>query len=462
MAVRSREHGQRGADVGLTSGVRNLEGFVVHAHVVRRDVEHAGLRREARRLLVLRTESRRADALRVEVGTVLRGRVLVDDVRTAVVRLGRIHLDARRPVHDRIILLGDEKLTGVTVEGVGKTVTIEVHGGFPLLALHIDVGEDDLVDAVVVPLVERGHLIDPLGDAGVDVTTPEGHRPLVVAGTLSRVPGRGVARAVVHQVDFRVVRIPAPGATAADLPLVALPGLDRAVLADRLAERHGLLGIDQNLVVGADRVTAPHLLAGVHVVRGDVALHAELAARNTDDDLVLDRQNGRGVGLALLRIAVDGLPDFLAGLRVESDNRRVSLMQEDLAVGVSEAAVHRIAAHHRDNRRVLLGLVLPDDPALVVEVQSVDDVRERGVDPHRVADNDGRTLVAAQDARREGPSDLQVLDVVLVDLIQLRITLIEVIAGLKDPVVGVTDQFRDAFVRQDRRAENSRRQQCTC
>ena len=79
---------------------------------------------------------------------------------------------------------------------------------------------------------------------------------------LHRVPGRGIGRAVVEQVGFRILGEPAPGRAAADLPLVAVPGLERRILADRLAERHGLLRVEQDFVVRTGRIGAPHLLAG--------------------------------------------------------------------------------------------------------------------------------------------------------------------------------------------------------
>ena len=145
-------------------------------------------------------------------------------------------------------------------------------------------------------------------------------------------------------------------------------------------------------------------------------------------------QHGGGVGLALGRVAVDRAPLHLAGLRVERDDGGVGLVQEDLAVGVGDAAVDRVAAHHRDHVRVLLRLVLPDDPAVLVQVERVDDVRERRVHVHHVADDERRALVAAQHAGREGPGDLEIADVVLVDLVERRVARVGVVAGLDRPV----------------------------
>src|SRR3546814_3137429 len=82
-------------------------------------------------------------------------------------------------------------------------------------------------------------LIDPLRHAGIGVAGEDRHRPLVVAGALDRVPGAGIARAVVDQVQLRIVGDPAPRRAAADLPLVAFPGGEALVLSDRLrSEEH--------------------------------------------------------------------------------------------------------------------------------------------------------------------------------------------------------------------------------
>src|SRR4029079_954671 len=96
------------------------------------------------------------------------------------------------------------------IERVAEAVTIEVRQGLALFATDGQLGKDALVDAVIVPLVVRGHLIDPLGHAGVHVARPDGHGPLVVARTYGRVPGAGIARSVVHEVQLWVIGIPAP------------------------------------------------------------------------------------------------------------------------------------------------------------------------------------------------------------------------------------------------------------
>ena len=65
--------------------------------------------------------------------------------------------------------------------------------------------------------------------------------------------------------------------------------------------------------------------------------HAELGAGNADDDLVLHRQHGAPVLVSpFFGSPLTAFQILLAGLGVERDERRVGLMQEDLAVGIGE------------------------------------------------------------------------------------------------------------------------------
>ncbi len=71
-------------------------------------------------------------------------------------------------------------------------------------------------------------------------------------------------------------------------------------------------------------------------------------------------------------------------------------MQEDLAFCIGDAAVDGVTAHHRDDVRILLWLIFPDDLAIVGKVQRIDDVREWRVDIHDAVNNQRRAFVAAQ------------------------------------------------------------------
>src|ERR1700752_2096559 len=140
--------------------------------------------------------------------------------------------------------------------------------------------------------------------AKMGVARKDGHRPFVVTGPLARVPGRGVARTIVDEVQLRIVRDPPPSAAAAGLPLVALPGLQARVLADRLTERSGFFGIDQQVVSRPLRMAPPYPLAALQVIGGHVAVDAELAAGAADQDFVLDHHRSGRASLTFCRIAV--------------------------------------------------------------------------------------------------------------------------------------------------------------
>ena len=167
---------------------------------------------------------------------------------------------------------------------------------------------------------------------------------------------------------------------------------------------------------------------------------------------------GRGQRLADGGVADLGGPFHLAGLGIQRHDRGVGLRQQDHAIGKGKAAVHRVAAHHRDHVRILLRLVGPQDLAVVVQVQRKDVVRERGMDIHHVPDHQRRALMPAQHPGREGPGDAQVLDVVLVDLVQRRIAGVRVIAGLDRPLLGLADLGHDAVIGERRRAGHEQRE----
>ena len=328
--------------------------------------------------------------------------------------------------------------------------------GLVLLAVDLEIDQRHFVDAVIVPFVMGRHLVDPLGNAGVGVTGEDGHRPLVVAGALLGVPGRGVARTVIDQVQLGIIGIPAPGAATAGLPLVALPGLDAGILPDRLAEFGGLFRVDQHFLVGAHGIGAPSLLAGFQVIGGDMATHAEFTTGNADDQLVLDGHDGGGVGFALFGIAIDDGPDHLAGLGVERHHRGVGLMQEHLAVGISQTAIDGVATHHGNDVGILFGIVTPDDLAFIVEIEGKDGVGKRRMDIHDVADHERGPFMAAQDARRESPGDLEFLDVFRGNLVELRISCVRIVAGLQHPLVGILRQLLDFVVGIGLHAEEQR------
>ena len=119
-----------------------------------------------------------------------------------------------------------------------------------------------------------------------------------------------------------------------------------------------------------------------------MAENAKFTAGDAHDDLVVDRKYGRRVGFTALRITILDLPDFLAGLGVESDDSGIGLVEEDLAISVCETAVDGVASHNWNNRMILLRLILPENAARLVQVEREHVVGERRVQPHHVTDDD--------------------------------------------------------------------------
>ena len=129
-----------------------------------------------------------------------------------------------------------------------------------------------------------------------------------------------------------------------------------------------------------------------------MALHAELAAGNADQHLVLHHQRRGCAGGALRGVGVLHRPGDLAGRRVQRHQGRVGLVQEDLALAVGDATVHGVAAHDGDDVRILLRLVGPQDAAAVVKIEREHLVGEGCRQVHHVADHERAAFMAAQHA----------------------------------------------------------------
>jgi hypothetical protein len=69
--------------------------------------------------------------------------------------------------------------------------------------------------------------------------------------------------------------------------------------------------------------------------------------------------------------------------------------------------------------------------------------------------------MASQHAGRERPGDLQVLDVVAVDLIELRIALIGIVTGLQHPLLGFCRLLQHILVTHRWRRKREHSQRCT-
>ncbi|ODN71810.1 hypothetical protein A6302_00849 [Methylobrevis pamukkalensis] len=129
-------------------------------------------------------------------------------------------------------------------------------------------------------------------------------------------------------------------------------------------------------------------------------------------------------------------------LGLEDQRRRLAVARP-----VGQTTVHHVAAGDGAGGRVLLGLVLPQDLARIVERQGEGRVRERRVDIHHAVDDEGCALVAVKDAGREGPRRAQVLDVVLVDLGHRTEVGLGIVATGRDPVLVALGEFDELVVR---------------
>ena len=94
--------------------------------MVGRHVEKLGVRRIGRRLFVLRSQRRRADAGGVVILAARLRRVFGDDRWPTVVRRVLVHVDAGGPVDLRIVLFRNQKLTGLAVQRVAEPVAIKM------------------------------------------------------------------------------------------------------------------------------------------------------------------------------------------------------------------------------------------------------------------------------------------------------------------------------------------------
>src|SRR5256886_5489416 len=145
--------GRARADERRPHEVRRPHGSVVHAQVVRGNVEQPRARRVRGRLLVLPALERRADVLD---GPPRRARQLRGiDLRTT----GR-EIHALRPV-DEYVRLRDQDLARGAVDSVGEAVLVEVNQDLAPPPLDREVGENHLLDRVGVPTVVRRELIRP-------------------------------------------------------------------------------------------------------------------------------------------------------------------------------------------------------------------------------------------------------------------------------------------------------------
>ena len=215
---------------------------------------------------------------------------------------------------------------------------------------------------------------------------------------------RGHRRADVEQVQ--------PGVEARGHPRADVP----AVLVGHAAPR-----LVAGLAGGGGGAAPPQLLSRPRVVGGD---DAGLGARRRHaaparDDLAVRDDRPRALVRGMGPVVEDaGLPDQLAGLRVEGEDVLVDAGVDDEVVVDGEVPVGRADAGHDALARVVgeVAAVLPEQVPRG-GVDGLDDVaRVRHVEDAVV--DERRALLAAAGAERPRPHHPQVADVVPVDLVE--------------------------------------------
>src|SRR5213075_175494 len=113
------------------------------------------------------------------------------------------------------------------------------------------------VDTVVVVQIVRSELIKPARLARVRIARENPAGPLVVAGALIGIPRTGISSAVEDQIQLGVVRDPAPGGAATDLPRISGPARHAEILALILRVVRMEVWTDQNVGVRSGVIRTP-------------------------------------------------------------------------------------------------------------------------------------------------------------------------------------------------------------
>ena len=398
-----RHHHRRRVDADVEAERPSFEFRVVQVRdgqLLRRDVDEAGLRAERHRLPVVRAVRSGHDERRL---------LRIHEARRRILdRPAGLQVDLLRPVHRHERLRRDQLAVGA-IDHVEEAVLRRLHQHLARLAVDRQIREHDVLRRGEVPGLARRRLVVPDVLAGVRLERDDRAQEQVVAAAgaaVLLVPRRAVAGADVEQVELRVVghRVP-DRAAAAELPPLAVPGL-RGLLENRRFERLRR--------IAGHGVEAPQHLAGLRVVGGDVAAHAELGAAVADDHLALDDARRAGDRVCLRLIDGHHRPHFLAGLGVERDQPAVERADETACLRRSDAAVDDVAARLHAGFARHLRIVLPQQLA----GRGVDRLhlapRAGGI--HHAVDDQRRRLLAAMRVEVDEPREAELLDVARVDL----------------------------------------------
>ena len=252
----------------------------------------------------------------------------------------------------------------------------------------------------------------------------------VVARSQVTVPvRRGVADRPVQQIELGIVGAGQPGRAAACLPAISAPGV-----AARLAGRR-------------DRELAPESLARRGIVGIDEPADARLGATHPDNDLAVDCQRRERQGKADIVVGNDRVPAHGTCRGIERDNMCIEgadinriIEHRDTAIDLRETDVLGFRVHvGRPGPEHLAGCCIERRyrARRLGEIHDAVDDDRRRLDQPGTANGRGLHLVR--------PDHFQVCNIVLVDLLQRRITFRTIGARISQPVVrlirGVDETF---------------------
>jgi len=115
----------------------------------------------------------------------------------------QVHRVDRVDWHERV---SREHLAGRAVDYIQTTIAIGMGEHLSQLALHLDLNEDVLVDAIVIVKIVRIELIKPARRTRVGIARKDDGSPLVIARTLIRIPRTWICSAVEDQIELSIGR----------------------------------------------------------------------------------------------------------------------------------------------------------------------------------------------------------------------------------------------------------------
>src|SRR6516225_2091357 len=335
-------------------------------------------------------------------------------------------IETLRPVQIVDVLHASDEFAARAIERVIETIAGEMPDDLAAAAADRRVVQHVDADLVVVPRVIRRVLEVPRQLAVFDVQRNDRVRIEIVARPRLRVVlGNRIAGSPDRQLARRIIR--------AGLPEAASAGLPRVVLV--------LPGFAAGLARFRDGIPAPELVACSGVERRNPATRLPVTRAVCDYDLAVGGDGRRKESFATAELvgARDLLvPDDLARAAVDANDAAIGQVGDDEIFPERDAARPRHVALMLDT-----GIGDPDELASVrlAHVDLVERPPAVGGIHHAVVDERVYLVLGAvlpdilHSAERQRPDQPEVLDVVPIDLRQLRISGRPVVAVHHQPVL---------------------------